>query len=264
MAEFTEGRARRRARPWPASPLDAAERAYELLLQPPTRLGFDGCGVAGLPQRLLSLRELRALLLHRQTGPAVRDTVWADLVGRARLDGPAWVIAAVGLAMPGLRSSAGRLAAGWRGDTADLDAELLTGFVARLSTIDVDGPRICGRLLDAAVRAGRRFRDREQGLDVLPLQAVGPVLPARPFDHPDLVLVRAVAAGVIDADEARIVGATRLGEATVAQCADMLGISVALAYAWRRQAERRLADAIAAGELAFVALRPRRRAAAPG
>ena len=250
---------RRRAVSWPTSPLDAVERAFEVLLQSPVPLALDGSLFVGLPARSVSLREVRRTLLAPQTGVALRDAVWAELVRRSRHEGPTWVVAALGMAMPGLRRRAGQLAAGWRGDADDLDAELVAGFVARLRTVDVDGSRICGRLIDAALRAGRLARQRGEGPDVLSSPPAGPALPARPWDHPDLVLARAVAAGVLDTDEARLVGATRLGEATLAQCAQVLGISVALAAAWRLRAERRLVEAIHAGELTFVLLRERPR-----
>src|SRR5262245_43342146 len=132
---------------WSSSPLNAAQRAFELLVCQPAPLAFDARPFAGLPDEIVSLDELRDLLLLPATRPPVRDAVWRELVTRARRDGPAWVVAAVGLAMPGLRRMAGLLAAGWRGDSADLDAELLTGFVERLRRVDLDEPRICGRLI---------------------------------------------------------------------------------------------------------------------
>jgi hypothetical protein len=161
--------------------------------------------------------------------------------------------------MPGLRRIAGLLAAGWRGDTDDLDSELIVGFVARLKTIDLAMPRICGRLIDAGLRAARKARDADSDAQLIHVDAAGPIAPVQPWDHPDLVLARAVAAGVIDAEEANLVGATRLGQATLAQAAAGLGIAPSLASAWRLRAERRLSAAIRAGELAFVPLRPRRR-----
>ncbi|MGC1210137.1 MAG: hypothetical protein WA890_02565, partial [Micromonospora sp.] len=81
----------------------------------------------------------------------------------------------------------------------------------------------------------------------------------QPWDHPDLVLARAVAAGVIDADEANLIAATRLEHATLAQAAARIGITSSLASSWRLKAERRLLEAIREGSLAFVPLRPRRR-----
>jgi hypothetical protein len=88
---------------WPSSPLDAAERAFTLLVQPPTHVGFDGRGFDGLPDEILPLSQLKDLLLSPATSLEVRDLAWRELVVRARRDGPAWVVAAVGVAMPGLR-----------------------------------------------------------------------------------------------------------------------------------------------------------------
>jgi hypothetical protein len=247
------------ARSWPSSPLAAAERAFTLLVQPPTHVGFDGRGFDGLPDDILPLERLRTLLLSPQTGVEVRDAVWRELVIRARRDGPAWVVAAVGIAMPGLRHVAGALAAGWRGDTSDLDAELLVGFVARLKTIDLEPGRICGRLIDAGLRAARKARDAESDTQLIRTDAPDPIAPIHPWDHPDLVLARAVAVGVLDADEANLIAATRLDNATLAQAAASFGITSSLASSWRLKAERRLRDAIRDGDLAFVPLRPRPR-----
>ena len=245
------------ARSWPSSPLAAAGRAFALLVQPPTPVGFDGRGFDGLPDEILPLERLRALLLAPQTIVEIRDAVWRELVIRARRDGPAWVVAAVGIALPGLRQAAGLLATGWRGDTHDLDAELLAGFVERLQTIDLEPPRVVGRLIDAGLRAARKARDADSNGQLVHTDTIGPFAPIQPWDHPDLVLARAVAAGVIDADEAGLIAATRLENATLAQAAAPLGITAGLASSWRLKAERRLVEAIREGDLAFVPLRRR-------
>jgi hypothetical protein len=237
---------------WPASPLAAAERAFELLTCPPAPLAFDASGVTGLPQRSVPLGELRRLLVSESTCRPVRDRVWKDLVVRARRDGPAWVIAAVGLAMPGLRRAAGRLAVGWHGDTSDFDAELLAGFLDRLRSVDLDEPRICGRLIDAGARAVKAARERDEDTDIVHVGGAWSVPPHHPWDHPDWVLARAVALAVIDPDEHLLISATRLEDIPLRVVADKLGISVPLAAAWRRKAERRLAEAIGLGELAWA------------
>jgi hypothetical protein len=247
------------ARSWPSSPLAAADHAFTLLVQPPTHVGFDGRAIPGLPDEILPLEQLRSLLLSPRTGVDVRDAVWRELVVRARRDGPSWVVAAVGMAMPGLRHVAGLLATGWRGDTRDLDAELLVGFVERLTTIDLEPPRICGRLIDAGLRAARKARDADSDAQLIRIDGTGPIAPVHPWDHPELVLARAVAAGVIDADEAQLIAATRLDHATLAQAADERGITASRASSWRLKAEHRLRHAIRDGDLAFVPLRPRRR-----
>jgi hypothetical protein len=243
---------------WPSSPLDAAQRAFELLVCQPAPLAFDTRPFAGLPDEILPLDELRDLLLLPPTGVPARDAVWRELVTRARRDGPAWVVAVVGMALPGLRRMAGLLAGGWRGDTADLDAELLVGFVERLKTVDLDEPRICGRLIDAGVRAARKVRDRYSDTQLIRTDSAESRLPMVPWDHPDLVLARAVAAGVLEPEEAVLIGATRLGRATLAQAGAPLDMDPAQAGAMRRRAELRLRDAIHAGELDYVPIRRRR------
>jgi hypothetical protein len=184
----------------------------------------------------------------------VRDAVWAELVVRTRRDGPAWVIAAVGIAMPGLRRMAGMLAKGWHGDTSDRDSELLTGFIHRLQTIDLREGRIVGKLIDARARAVKRAQQRHEETDAIRIPATWSLPPQQPWDHPDWVLTRAVAAAVITPDECLLISATRLDEIALPVIADKLGISTPLAAAWRRKAEKRLAAAIRSGELHWVPL----------
>lgn len=243
---------------WPSTPLDAAERAFILLAEAPTHVPFDARGFDGLPDRILPLDELRRLLLAAGTSPLVRDAVWRELVVRARRDGPAWRVAAVGMAMPGLRRQAGMLAVGGRGDTHDVDAELLVGFMECLARVDPEEPRICGRLIEAGVRAARKIREAESDTMLIRSGDPGAVLPIRPWDHPDLVLARAVAVAVLDRDEAALIAATRLDNQTLAGVAAQIGISPQTASHWRAKAEKRLVEAINAGELSFVPLRSRR------
>jgi hypothetical protein len=242
---------------WPTSPLDAAQRAFDLLVIPPTPLAFDGRGLDGCPAQLMPLEELKRFLLHRATPPPVRDVVWRELVTRARRDGPAWVVAAVGLAMPGLRALAGKLTAGYRGDTDDIDAETLATFVAKLREVDMEQPKVLQRMLWAAERAGRKIRYSDTRTDTLDVESVGPRAPLRPWDHPDLVLARAVLAAVIDADEANIIATTRLEGIPVETVAARWGITPQLASQWRKAAETKLVEAIRSGELNGMVLRPR-------
>jgi len=86
---------------WPSTPLAAAQRAFDLLTCAPAPLAFDCRGIAGMPPAVLPLDELKRVLIADETPRSVRDTVWRELVIRARRDGPAWV-AAAGIAMPGL------------------------------------------------------------------------------------------------------------------------------------------------------------------
>lgn len=235
-------------------PLDAAQRAFDLLTIRPAPLAFDCRGIPGLPQELVALDELKRLLIRDGTPRATRDVVWRELVIRARRDGPAWVVASVGIAMPGLRRRAGRLARGWHGDSDDLDSELLAGFLERLKTLDLDGPNICRRLIDAGTRAVRRSCHHDHDRDAIRLEDARSLPPARPWDHPDFVVARAVAAGVIGPEEGLLIGATRLEDIPLHAVAAHLQVSVSTAAAWRRRGEHRIAHAIQDGELRWIAL----------
>jgi hypothetical protein len=243
---------------WPSTPLDAADKAFTMLAEAPSHVPFDARGFDGLPDRILPLDELRRLLLAAGTTGAMRDAVWRELVVRARRDGPAWRVAAAGMAMPGLRRQAGILTAGWHGDTHDLDSELLVGFMECLARVDLEEPRICGRLIEAGVRAARKVREAESDTMLIRASEADAVLPIRPWDHPDLVLARAVATAVLDRDEATLIGSTRLDHQTLAYVAARIGISPQTASDWRARAEKRLVEAIGTGELSFVPLRSRR------
>src|SRR5437762_411867 len=83
----------------------------------------------------------------------------------ARREGPGWVVAAAGIALPGLRGMAGMLAKGWHGDSSDRDSELLTGFVERLRSTDLTETRIVGKLIDAGARAVKQARERDEETD---------------------------------------------------------------------------------------------------
>jgi hypothetical protein len=122
--------------------------------------------------------------------------------------------------MPGLRRSAGRVARGWRGDTGDRDAELLAGFLARIATVDPDEPRVCGRLLDAGERAARRACDHAEEAEALRVEGAWSLPPHQPWDHPDWVLARAVAAAVITPEEHLLIAVTRLDEEPLRAVAD--------------------------------------------
>lgn len=251
---------------WPRTALTAARMAFDLLSCGTAPVMLDCRGLPGVPQRPVLLAELRTLLLDDAAPRTVRDAVWRVLVTKAREDGPQWRLVAVGMALPGLRRVADVFAGNWRGDVGDRDSELLAGFLERLQTIDLDRPRIAGKLIDAAERAVKVAMQRaadhaaestvqqdEERLAVgvgLP----GPMPPPRPWDHPDWVLTRAVVAGVIGEEEWTLIARTRLEGCSVQSVASVLGVAPGLASSWRRRAELQVVAAIRSGELDCVPL----------
>jgi len=242
-------------------PFDAAEVAFRLLCAGPQPLALHAAKVAaGLPDRPVPLDELRVLLLHPSTSARARNQVWAELVRRARAGDPAWVIGLTGIAMPGLRRAAGSLAAAYRGDPADLQAEVLTGFLAALRALDLDDLEsvpLASRLCWAAWRAGQQhacadadWSARRTGLDAW---RDGPDLP---WGHPDFVLAAAVRHQVLTRGQARLIGRNRLEGVPLSQIAAETGISHSALCNRRKRAEKAIADAIKSGFLADLFRRP--------
>jgi len=236
------------------SPLRSADTAFRLLTRGPEPLSLDGKQIGGvLPPRLIPLDELKKLLLSPATDAATKDAAWSALVTRARRQEPAWVIGAVGVAMPALRRAAGKLAKGYEGDTADIDAEVLTGFLAALRSMDLSRPAIALRLRWAAYRSGAAFRYADADQAAWIADPSWAVAPPHPDGHPDLVLAAAVAQGVISTAEATLIGSTRLESVPLTAAARNLKVPYDAARMRRSRAERRLISAIRDGDLSDIA-----------
>jgi hypothetical protein len=231
------------------SPLDHVEAAFRLLVTGPGPLTVHGARIGhGLPRRPIPVDELRCILRHPSSS-AARDPAWREVIRLTRTGQPEWTIAAVALALPGLRRLAGQLARGYDGDPADLDAEMLTAFLDALKCIDPDRSRIALRLWRAARSAGIKLRHADALHAGRHTPAEESSLPPRPYGHPDFVLADAVRQDVITAAEAELIGATRLEGLALADAADNLEISYNAAKNRRWRAETRLVEAIRAGHV---------------
>lgn len=223
-------------------PFDVAANSFRLLTTGPEPLSIDGAALGGgLPARRIALSELAAILMHPSCGYTTSDRVWRLLIEQARTGGPAWVVGAVGVALPGLRQAAYRL----RRYSGDVQAELLTAFVGALRTVKPGGAKVAQRLLSATFTAARAALHAEE-----PGRTTGPVpVPVTAAGHPDMVLGRAVAAGVISVAESELIGATRLEGVAVASYAERAGRGYWAVVKERSRAEERLVAAIRAGVL---------------
>jgi hypothetical protein len=224
-------------------PFDVAANSFRLLTTGPEPLSIDGAALGGgLPSRRIALSELAAILMHPSCGYATSDRVWRLLIEQARTAGPAWVVGAARVALPGLRQGAYRL----RHYSGDVQAELLTAFVAALRTVKPGGAKVAQRLLTATFTAARTALHAEEPIRPASL-APAPVTAAA--GHPDVVLARAVAAEVITAAEAELIGATRLEGVAVTDYAERAGRSYWAVVKERSRAEERLVAALRDGAL---------------
>jgi hypothetical protein len=219
-----------------------ARSSFAWLVTGPDPVSVDGREVPGLPARPVPLDELGTLLLAEDCAQATRDAAWAYLITRARDERGTWTVACVGLALPVLLRVAAIVTRRFTGDTHDLNAAVLAGFLAGLHEVDLVRPAILARLYYAAYREGRHALNEAAGG---PIPAGDVVFdsapPPRPEGHPDLVLAAAVRAGAITADEAGLISETRVGETSLAEAAQARGMTYKRLAKIRERAEPRLA-----------------------
>ncbi|MEU1687890.1 hypothetical protein [Micromonospora sp. NPDC005707] len=229
--------------------LTIAEKAFELLTCEPAPLVFDASPVPGLPDRTMPLDELRELLVDERYDSDTTDELWRQLAHHAREWGPAWVVGAIGVALPGLTHLAAKISRGHAGHADDVDSEVLAAFLQALRTADLAPPRLWLRLCWAAWRAGAAVVKPDNG-EELPLDLPsGSRSPRMPYGHPDLLLGRAAAAGLISAEAAELISATRFGDALIEQLAAERGVTAPVLRMRRRRAERIVAAAVTRGDL---------------
>ncbi|WFE27621.1 hypothetical protein O7623_31180 [Solwaraspora sp. WMMD791] len=228
--------------------LNDIECRFRLMGQGPSPLSVDGGSLGlGLPRRAIALPELSAILMHPSCSYVARDAVWRLLVQRARTGDSAWRASAVGVALPGLRFKAYLLAKLF---TGDVQAAIVEHFLRALGTVDVARPGVVGNLLSAAFSKARaELRDLEPASAGVPNHAPGTVSPPAPYGHPDLVLARAVTAGVITVQEAELIGVTYLEEVSLTAYAERTGQPRWNLYKRRTAAVARLRAAIESGAL---------------
>ncbi|MCK9903615.1 hypothetical protein MXD63_26630 [Frankia sp. Cpl3] len=226
------------------SSLDRVEASFLTLTESPGGLGVNGADFPGLADRWFGLRELRVEVTRPQTSVATRQAVWAFLLRSREVD--AWKVAAVGMAMPALRHIAATLAPAYRGDVADLDAEVLTGFVEVFAGLPADAGGIPARLVFGGYRAGLAETEsyRRPGTDLPVVEAV----PPWPWLDARWLLAQATEREVISSEDARLLVVNRLRGVALAELSSRRFPGEELAVR-RRRAERGLAAAVAVGDL---------------
>lgn len=113
--------------------------------------------------------------------------------------------------LPGMRRAISPLVDACPGKEADLEAEMLAGFLNGLGRVAEGRPRPAGWLTGWAFDAAKQLVRNELAERGRPGHQPVSAEPPKPYGHPDLVLADAVAEGVICGDDAELIGATRLG-----------------------------------------------------
>lgn len=231
--------------------LQAAEVTFRLLTTGPRPLAVDGRAIGhGLPRRMIPLDELSSMLLHPSTSQTARDAAWRVLVTRARTGSDEWIVGAAGVAAAGLWRAVKRLTRSSAADHADVQSEVMRGFLDALAKVDLTRPGVCSFLRRHAYKTARsKLPDAEPAASGESSFAPASTLPPPQWGHPDILLARAVKLGVITAEEAELIGATRLEQRPITEYAQRAGCRLKAAYKRRDRAEERLVAALAAGSL---------------
>ena len=224
------------------SPFDTLEKTFDLLVTGPNPLALDSTSLDGLADRAIPLGELKAMLLHPSMAFAARDAVVDELVARSRAKGDAWTVGLTGVLLPGLRRAVWPLVQACPGKAADIEAETLVAFLAAVARCEPGRARLASRLCWLARIGADRLLRAEVAERARPGTDPVSSAPPRPWGHPDLVLERAVRAGVIGASDAELIGATRIGDVELAEVANALGTSYKACHQRRRRAESALVE----------------------
>jgi len=220
---------------------DTLEAAFAVLCAEPGPLALEAGAVAGLPERTIPLTELRALLLHPSTPHDLRDATLGELLRRAQAEGGRWTVGLAGVVLYGLRRAVAPLIAVCPDSAADVEAEAIAGLLEAFATTNSSRSRLASRLTWLARNRAKELVVREFAESAArPFHDLTSAAPSWSDHHPDLVLMKAVITGVLEPENAALVGETRLGEMTVPEAARRLGINVKLAYERRRQSEKKL------------------------
>ncbi|MFI7455215.1 hypothetical protein ACIBQX_47630 [Nonomuraea sp. NPDC049714] len=234
-------------------PLDVAEHAFDLLMRGPQPLSVNGTELGhGLPARPIPLHELRAILLHPSCSRTTRDHVWRHLIDQARTHRGSWMVAAVALALPMLRRLTRALAdktGDQRADREDLEAEVLAAYMHALCRVKLTWSHPVLRLSRLTQLAVIRAYASERPLLLTDPEHPGEREVSHPTGHPDLLLAQAVHQQLITAEEAELIGLTRLEGISLSSYCRRRGLLYCTTLKRRQRAETALYQAILNGDL---------------
>jgi hypothetical protein len=252
----------------PKSHLQVADLAFAALTSEPRLLSLDCAELAGrlpdghtlgLPKGRVLLSDLREWTKgHKDDYPAL-NAIWRELVDRARTLRGEWLLAAVGMAMPGLVHHAVELCRDFDGDPADIDAAIVEGFLqALLRRVDLAERGLYAKLCWAGFRAGHGVRFADVDIEYRDDLETTAIAPQRPYNHVDILLNRAIRLEIIDRADADLITDTRLEYRPIELVAEATGVEVDTLRRRRERAGQRLAEALAEGHLSGPVSAPAR------
>ncbi|WP_236568031.1 sigma-70 family RNA polymerase sigma factor [Nocardiopsis sp. FR6] len=206
-----------------------------------------------LQDRTYSLYELRNVLMDEGTPYEVRDAVWRHTTRAARLSQD-WMVGALGLCMPALRSIARRTCRGLTaGGVETVESAILSEAIHQVRTINLDYARLAWYLTQPVHRTALSVRKHEKEA---PTPSGDPGRQEDPDPgfaaSPDLLLLSAVRVGVLSQAEAQMIARTRLENIPLSEFAEQTGVAYKTLAKRRERAEARLTAAVRTGDVVIA------------
>jgi hypothetical protein len=203
-------------------------------------------------------RTLLRFLLEDADYPQ-RDQIWAAVIAGARRPATAepYRLLAISLAARGLRRARKRVVLAHRDDTADIDHDLLYGFLKRMTTIDVRATNLGMKLIESGVthakgqqsrpsKRARKSRKRQP-----PAAMAEPVAGSTPDEElsvhfHEFLAALATAGRPLAERDVKLLTITGFDHVSMKDAADQLGMSLNTAYKQRKRAKARFLKYLAA------------------
>ncbi|MGS2809282.1 hypothetical protein [Nocardia sp. MW-W600-9] len=192
--------------------------------------------------------QLRERLWHPGTPMGEVDAIWVWLLQRVRANDDNAMLVCAGLAAPMLSRTASECVSSNHPARHDIESEILTAFLAHLPRVGLEQPGVWHRLRWGAYRAALAAATSQRtgatvvgdlDRDLASLGERGQAMVSGP-GHPETVLADAVAAGVISADAAELIAASRWEGRSLTALAAERGVSLWKLRKQRPRAERAL------------------------
>jgi hypothetical protein len=222
--------------------LDAVEYAFNRLAADP-----DTPRVRTVEGRL-PLAVVRSILADPATPGPVADVIWRTLVGRARGDGGTWLLAAVGCALPRIRSGIWHATRDRQVERDEATQAALAAFTDALLTLEpIPIESVLDELVRSAHNAAQTVADRVARDRIAHRSLSASIPPPLPAGHVDFVLADLIRSGVISREEAELIGRHRIEGTSLRQLADQTGDYPVRLSRVLREAEKRVVHALAGG-----------------
>lgn len=232
-------RTRRRRGAYPL--LDAVAAAFDRLATDPRTLPVrTELGMVPLPV-------VRSILQDPATSLGQADAIWRTLIGRSRGagDGASWLLAAVGCALPRIRSGIWHATRDRGVERDEAVQAALAAFTEAVLTLDpVPFTGVLDELVRPARNAAQTVADRVARDRLCHRNLSASFPPPTSGGHVDFVLADLVRDGVIDKVEADLIGRHRIEGTSIRRLAAQSGTYPMRISRILRDAEARVVEAL--------------------